>query len=257
MPSLNDNLAFIFFLLLLPIHHLALLYRNPNMPFSRQHHNEHEINHTVNMDSLCRDHQQYLCLYLDSRSASVPEAIPQPESLGRLRHSDRASDEDTSASESRSVDRPEAMDSPERSSRLRHSKDEEKTKNDNVKSPTISPGSLGPSSADVIPTPELVDYPRHREEVGRGTDKGFLSYTPKKDDVGMKPIRTLKRNTEEEVIVGHSRQSNLGGKPYRIDRNVFSVESSLQPDGAGRRFSTAIRTAVHVFLPRFPVINGY
>lgn len=101
-----------------------------------------------------------------------------PNRKGRFRLSGEK-DEDFCASESRGVDRPETMDPPEQSNRPWYPKDEEEYKSDNTKNPMISTGSLGPSSTDDLPTPELEAPPWRHGKVGRGTEKRCPSYTPK------------------------------------------------------------------------------
>lgn len=187
---------------------------------------------------------QCLRLCLDSRGASVPEAIPQPESLDRPRRLGRVPDEEIGASDSQGVDRPEAKDPPERSNRLRHPQDEKVIRSYNMKNPTMYPSSLGPFSADVFPTPELEDSPWRWEEIGRGTDKGWLSHTPRKDDEGIEAgtekVEGLKskkdttsenqRTNEEEkekIFGGHPGLLSSGGKSHLVLLRLSSLQLSV------------------------------
>lgn len=166
--------------------------------------------------------QQYLLFFVDSRGASVLEAIPQPESQGRLRHPEET-DEEFCASDSRGTDRPEVKEPPEQFDRPRHPTDEENKESKNVKNPMRPPGSLGPSSADVFLTPELGDLPWRQGVVGRGTDKGWLSYTPK-DDEGYVASPSKNENGEVRQII--SRSSSRANK-----RRTFGHPGNLLPGG--------------------------
>ncbi|XP_062556889.1 uncharacterized protein LOC134221718 [Armigeres subalbatus] len=200
-----------------------------------------------------------------SRGTLGPEAIPQPEPLDRPRRPGTVSDEEhnNGALGSRGAGRPDVMTPPERPGRPRHLVDEEKS---SKKSLSRSPGSRGPPSADVFPTPELGKTPRRSGIDGRGTHfppasqlssarfqaaaspedsegvkrfplgvLGTQFYSPM-DDVGYKPSRSnVSNRTTTKIdavsiasLSGHPENIISGGKSL-LSRPLFGHPGDTNP----------------------------
>ncbi|KAL1404451.1 hypothetical protein pipiens_018879 [Culex pipiens pipiens] len=140
----------------------------------------------------------------DSRGPTSAEVITTPELVDNLRHPEaaRRGTDKGPRSYTPATDQLSSLPAPRRSSRIartnsavqqRCSTPVQKRGENNTTAVAEVPDlaelkdSRGPTSAEVITTPELVDNLRHPEAARRGTDKGPRSYTPATDQLSSLP----------------------------------------------------------------------
>ncbi|KAL1378987.1 hypothetical protein pipiens_015228, partial [Culex pipiens pipiens] len=140
----------------------------------------------------------------DSRGPTSAEVITTPELVDNLRHPEaaRRGTDKGPRSYSPATDQLSSMPAPRRSSRIARTNsavqqrcstpvqkrgENNTTAVDEVPDLAELKDSRGPTSAEVITTPELVDNLRHPEAARRGTDKGPRSYSPATDQLSSLP----------------------------------------------------------------------
>ncbi|KAL9705033.1 hypothetical protein quinque_008551 [Culex quinquefasciatus] len=136
----------------------------------------------------------------DSRGPTSAEVITTPEMVDNLRHPEaaRRGTDKGPRSYSPATDQLSSLPAPRRSSRIartnsavqqRRSTPVQKRGENNTTAVDEVPDlaelkdSRGPTSAEVITTPELVDNLRHPDAARRGTDKGPRSYSPATEQI--------------------------------------------------------------------------